>query len=250
MYGRHALMEAVLHAPAVVRKVYLSPDNRDKELRDLLTKNQIPTAELAQGQGGEMVGRDAAHQGVVALINPAPLLLTLEAFLATLPSSASPKISLVILGEVQDPHNVGAIIRSAAAFGIAGVLIPEHNQAGITGAVIKSSAGMVFRIPLVSIGNINQAIKTLKEKGFWIYGLAASGKNELGKEKFDAPAAFVVGNEGAGIREKTLEICDIVLNIPIHERTESLNAAVSAAVVLYEWSKHHPSSLGSSGPAA
>src|SRR3989344_4932697 len=155
MYGRHALMEAVLHAPAVVRKVYLSPDNRDKELRDLLTKNQIPTAELKQGQGSEMVGRDAAHQGVVALINPAPLLTSLEVFLPGLDMGKKP--SVVILGEVQDPHNVGAIIRSAAAFGISGVLIPEHNQAGVTGAVIKASAGMVFRIPLVSIGNVNQA---------------------------------------------------------------------------------------------
>jgi 23S rRNA (guanosine2251-2'-O)-methyltransferase len=144
---------------------------------------------------------------------------------------------------VQDPHNVGAIIRSAAAFGIAGVLIPEHNQAGITGAVIKASAGMVFTTPLVSIGNVNYAIKALKAKGFWIYGLDASGKNTLSGEKFDAPAAFVVGNEGSGIREKTLDACDIVLNIPMHERTESLNAAVSAAVVLYEWSKHHPESL-------
>ena len=241
MYGRHALMEAVLHAPAVVRKVYLSPDNRDKELRDLLTKNQIPTAELKQGQGSEMVGRDAAHQGVVALINPAPLLTSLEVFLPGLDMGKKP--SVVILGEVQDPHNVGAIIRSAAAFGVSGVLIPEHNQAGVTGAVIKASAGMAFRIPLISIGNVNHAIKVLKDKGFWIYGLAASGKNELGKEKFDAPAAFVVGNEGAGIREKTLAACDIVLNIPMHARTESLNAAVSAAVVLYEWSKHHPEAL-------
>ncbi|MDO8623903.1 MAG: 23S rRNA (guanosine(2251)-2'-O)-methyltransferase RlmB [bacterium] len=241
MYGRHALMEAVLHAPLVIKKVYLSPDNRDKELRDLLVKNQIITAELKQGQGSEIVGRDAAHQGIVALMNPAPLLQTLENFLVGLDMIHKPAI--VVLGEVQDPHNVGAIIRSAAAFGIAGVLIPEHNQAGITGAVVKASAGMVFRVPLVSIGNVNHALKVLKGKGFWIYGLDATGKNELSKEKFDAPAAFVVGNEGAGIREKTLEACDIVLNIPMHERTESLNAAVSAAVVLYEWSKHHPEAL-------
>ncbi len=241
MYGRHALMEAVLNAPVVVRKVYLSPDNRDKELRDLLAKNKIPTDELKQGQGSEIVGRDAAHQGVVALINPVSLLKDFDTFVKQL--VVTPKTAIVILGEVQDPHNVGAIIRSAAAFGISAVLIPEHNQAGVTGAVIKASAGMVFTTPLVSIGNVNYAIKALKAKGFWIYGLDASGKNELGKETFDAPAAFVVGNEGAGIREKTLGACDIVLNIPMHERTESLNAAVSAAVVLYEWSKHHKDAL-------
>jgi 23S rRNA (guanosine2251-2'-O)-methyltransferase len=241
MYGRHALMEAVLHAPSVIKKVFLSPDNRDKELRDLLTKNNIPTAELSPGQGGEIVGKDAAHQGVIALINPAPLLRSFDTFIRGL--EVKPVIALAVLGEVQDPHNVGAIIRSAAAFGFAGVLIPEHNQAGITGAVIKASAGMAFRIPLVSIGNVNQTLKILKDKGFWVYGLDARGSNELNKEKFDAPAVFVVGNEGLGIREKTLESCDVVLKIPTHERTESLNAAVSAAVVMYAWSIHHPEAL-------
>lgn len=102
---------------------------------------------------------------------------------------------------------------------------------------------MAFRIPLVSIGNVNQALGVLKQKGFWIYGLAGNGKTTLAAEKFDAPAAFVVGNEGAGIREKTLAACDITLAIPMHERVESLNAAVSAAVVFYEWSKRHPESL-------
>jgi 23S rRNA (guanosine2251-2'-O)-methyltransferase len=147
------------------------------------------------------------------------------------------------MGEVQDPHNVGAIIRSAAAFGLAGVLIPEHNQAGVTGAVVKSSAGMAFRIPLVTIGNVNHTIKVLKEKGFWIYGLAMDGTAVLGTDAFDAPAAFVVGNEGAGIREKTLLACDVTLQIPIHARTESLNAAVSSAIVFYEWSRKHPEAL-------
>jgi 23S rRNA (guanosine2251-2'-O)-methyltransferase len=243
MYGRHALMEALLSAPQVVRKVFLSPENRDKELRDLIAKLQIPTARLEGGQGSEIVGKDAAHQGVIAFINPATLLQNFDTFLSALPSPASAKMSIVILGEVQDPHNVGAIIRSAAAFGVSAVLIPEHNQAQITGAVVKASAGMVFRVPLVSIGNVNQAISALKKRGFWIYGLAADGKQTLAKEKFAAPAVFVVGNEGAGIREKTLHACDVTLSIPIHARTESLNAAVSAALVFYEWSRNHPEAI-------
>jgi 23S rRNA (guanosine2251-2'-O)-methyltransferase len=104
---------------------------------------------------------------------------------------------------------------------------------------------MTFRIPLVSIGNVNHAIEVLKKNGFWIYGLASSGKTILGAEIFDAPCAFVIGNEGAGIREKTLEACDVTLSIPMHSRTESLNAASSAAVVFYEWSRKHPEALGS-----
>lgn len=247
IYGKHALMEALRNAPQVIRKVFLAPDLRDVELRALLEKNKIPTATLAPGKGKEFVGKDAAHQGVIAVMNPSSLLITLDEFLATLPAfipaSGTAKTAVAVLAEVQDPHNVGAIIRSAAAFGLSGVLIPEHNQAGVTGAVVKASAGMAFRIPLISIGNVNNALKILKEKGFWIYGLAMDGKTNLGTEAFDAPCAFVVGNEGAGVREKTLAACDVTLSIPMHARTESLNAAVSAAVVFYEWSKKHLEAL-------
>ena len=243
IYGRHALTEALRNTPRVIRKVFLAPDLRDNELRILLEKNNIPTATLARGKGKELVGRDTAHQGVIATMDPSALLMSLDDFLATLPSSGSAKTAVAVLAEVQDPHNVGAIIRSAAAFGLSAVLIPEHNQAGITGAVVKTSAGMVFRIPLVSIGNVNNTLKVLKEKGFWIYGLAMDGKTSLGTDVFDAPVAFVVGNEGAGIREKTLTSCDVTIKIPMHAWTESLNAAVSASVVFYEWSRKHPEAL-------
>lgn len=182
-----------------------------------------------------MVGEDATHQGVVAVLNPTELVVDFDTFLARITPDRN--TALVLLDELTDPHNVGDIIRSAAAFGASGVLMPAHNQAGITGAVVKTSAGMIFRLPIVQIGNVNQAIRTLKDKGFWIYGLAAEGGNTISKEKFDAPAVFIVGNEGKGIREKTMEHCDIRLRIPIDERCESLNAAVSAAVALYQW-KH------------
>ncbi|MDP1689692.1 MAG: 23S rRNA (guanosine(2251)-2'-O)-methyltransferase RlmB [bacterium] len=241
IYGKHALMEALQNAPRVIRKVFLAPDLLTGELRTLLEKNKITTATLAPGKGKKMVGKDTAHQGIIFTMNPSALLVSLDDFIKTLDIKKNPAVA--VLGEVQDPHNVGAIIRSAAAFGLAGVLIPEHNQAGVTGAVVKTSAGMAFRIPLVSIGNVNNTLKVLKEKGFWIYGLAMDGATALGAEAFDAPAAFVVGNEGAGIREKTIQACDVTLSIPMHSRTESLNAAVSAAIVFYEWSRKHPEAL-------
>jgi 23S rRNA (guanosine2251-2'-O)-methyltransferase len=241
VYGKHALMEALQSAPRTIRKVFLAREMRDVELRAVLEKNKIPTAELAPSRGKELVGKDSVHQGVIFTIDPATLLVSLESFLASLDMKKNPAVA--VLGEVQDPHNVGAIIRSAAAFGLSGVLIPEHNQAGITGAVVKASSGMVFRIPLVAIGNVNHTLRILKEKGFWIYGLAMGGTAPLGAEAFGAPSAFVVGNEGTGIREKTLVACDITLKIPMHARTESLNAAVSAAVVFYEWSRKHPEAL-------
>lgn len=241
VYGKHALMEALRHAPKVIRKVFLAPDMRDAGLRVLLTKNAIPINNLAAGKGKELVGKDAVHQGVIAVMDPSSLLISFDDFLKTLETHKNPAVAIV--AEVQDPHNVGAIIRSAAAFGLSAVLIPEHNQAPITGTVVKSSAGMAFCIPLVSIGNVNNTIKILKEKGFWIYGLAMNGSTTLGAEVFDAPTVFVIGNEGAGIREKTLIACDVTLAIQMHERTESLNAATSAAIVFYEWSRKHPKSM-------
>src|SRR5262249_53596590 len=146
------------------------------------------------------------------------------------------KTMLVLLDELTDPHNVGAIIRSAAAFRAAGVLIPSHNQAPITGAVVKASAGMAFRVPLVSIGNVNQAVDELKDLGFRTYGLAMNGTQNVAEETFAAPSLIIVGKEGKGIRQKTLYRCDVVLRIPMDARAESLNASVSAAVVMYQWS--------------
>ena len=241
LYGKHALAEALENTPHIVRKVFLSPDLRDTELKTLLEKNNTPTTLLSPGRGTDLVGRDATHQGVIFTIDTSALLVSLDDFLATLDTAKNPAIA--ILGEMQDPHNVGAIIRSAAAFGLSGVLIPEHNQAGVTGAGVKSSAGITFRIPLVTIGNVNNTLNILKKKGFWIYGLAMSGATTLSMDIFDTPSVFVIGNEGSGVREKTLETCDVTLSIPMHARTESLNAAVSAAVVFYEWSKKHPEAL-------
>ncbi len=241
IYGRHALVEALQNAPQVVRKVFLAREMRDTKLRALLKNRGIESAELSSGRGKDLVGKDAAHQGVIATIDPSALMISFDDFLKDLNMASNPAVA--VLAEVQDPHNVGAIIRSAAAFGLAGVLIPQHHQAPITGVVVKTSAGMAFRIPLVTIGNVNHALDVLKKKGFWIYGLAIDGTSTLGTEAFDAPVAFVVGNEGAGIREKTLTACDVTLKVPMHPRTESLNAAVSAAVVFYEWSRKHPEAL-------
>jgi 23S rRNA (guanosine2251-2'-O)-methyltransferase len=110
---------------------------------------------------------------------------------------------------------------------------------------VKASVGMVFRVPIVSIGNINFTIDRLKEEGFKVYALAMQGAKSVAEEKFDAPSLFVVGNEGRGIRQKTFERADVVLRIPMHPRCESLNASVSAATVLYEWSTGHPKAMRS-----
>ena len=237
LYGRNALREALLAKPKAVQKVFLDQNAKgEADLMQLLKANGIAVSDM-KNEAGKIGGSDAVHQGVIALIDQNALYMSLETFLAQEHMKSEHRPGLVLLDELQDPHNVGAIIRSAAAFGAAAVLMPENNQAPITGTVIKTSAGMAFRIPIVKIGNVNQTLRTLKEKGFWVYGLAMGGESSLPKTSFDTAAVFVIGNEGDGIRAKTLELCDIKLSIPMDPKCESLNAATSAAVVLYEWSK-------------
>ena len=239
IYGKHALMEALRNAPKAVDKVYLEM-RQDKEIEALVSKLGLSVGKLSEGMG-EGVERGAKHQGVIGRVALSRLVRPYQEFIGSL--KVTPDTALVVLGEIQDPQNVGAIIRSAAGFGIAGVLIPEHNQAPVTGAVVKVSAGMAFRIPLVAIGNVNETLRDLKKKGFWIYGLAGGAKQTVGNEKFEEPTVFVLGNESTGIRVKTLEVCDIPLSIPMNPQCESLNVAASVAVALYSWSVRHPNAL-------
>ena len=210
IYGKHAIEEAQAHAPHVLTKVMTD----------------------VKGEG---------HGGYVAVVDTTKLLIPYTDFVATL--KPSPSTAIVVLAGLNDPHNVGAIIRSAAACGFAAVLMPIMGQAPVTSTVLKTSAGMVFRIPLVTIDSVDETLKELKIRGFSAYGLAGKGTITLTEEKFDAPSAFVVGNEGVGMTEETEALCDALLSIPIHARTESLNAAAAAAVVMYDWSSKHPESL-------
>jgi 23S rRNA (guanosine2251-2'-O)-methyltransferase len=240
IYGKHALTEALENAPKAVQKVFLAPSVDDQKLKQLITKRGLSINAL-RDSGAYDVERGASHQGVIAQITIGGLMRSYDEFISQL--SITPNTSLVLLDELQDPHNVGAIIRSAAAFGVSGVLIPEHNQAPVTGAVVKVSAGMTFRVPLITIGNVNQTLRDLKDAGFWIYGLAGEGTSSLPHEQFERPSVIVVGNEGDGIRQKTRELCDTLISIPMDPRCESLNAAAAAAVSLYAWSTRHPEAV-------
>lgn len=230
IYGRHSVAEAIQHAPKAIRALYLEAPG-DKTLYELAHKAGIKVAELDMRRVSSMVEGGAAHQGAVALIGATELLKDAEAFV----DSYKPRQGsvLVFLSEIQDPHNVGAIIRSAAAFGTTAVLMPVHKQSPITSAVIRASAGMAFQIPLVGVPNPQQTIAGLKKKGVRILGLAADGKVRLEEESFNTPTMLVFGNEAEGIAPYARALCDDMLSIDIEPRAESLNVAASAAVALY-----------------
>lgn len=237
IFGTHAVTEALTRAPHTVQHLYFVGGHESSPLRARVEELAIPFDRCDEDHLPKGVERDVVHQGVVARVTPSKILQQYRTFIEGL--AITEKTALVVLNELTDPHNVGAVIRNAAAFGIAGVLIPEHRQAPITGTVVKVSAGMAFALPLVSIGNVNTTLRDLKERGFWVYGLAGDGDTKLPDEDFTKPSVFVLGNEGRGLREKTEEVCDFTLSIPIDNEVESLNVASSSAVVMYAWKSFH-----------
>lgn len=241
IFGKHAVSEALKERPDVVKQIFLDLNFSDAKIIHQIEQAAIAPRPLNLKNPPRGISANAAHQGIVAGIVPEKLMVEYRDFIETV--SATPDSALLVLGEVQDPHNVGAVIRSAAAFGLKGVLIPPHNQAPVTGTVIKVSAGMAFRIPLVAISNVNAVIRDLQKRGFWVYGLEGDGTVATTTERYTKPTAFVLGNEGSGLREKTKEVCDDLISIPIHPRCESLNAAAATAVVLASWSAEHPEAL-------
>lgn len=231
MYGRHAVYEALREQPDLVKQLHV----RDDVELDVSVALPVKAQRFSGKRVPCNVPATATHQGMVAVLDGSGLLISYDTWIASL--SPTPDTAVVLLGEIQDPHNVGAVIRSAAAFGAAAVLLPKHRQASVTGTVIKVSAGMAFRIPLVEVPNVNRVLEDLKKRGFFSYGLAAgSTAVSLPEVTFDTPTVLVLGNEAEGIRAKTKEHCDQLLEIPIHDRCESLNAAVAAGCVLYAWS--------------
>lgn len=239
LYGRNPLAEALASKEGIIERVFLSPTaEQNPAIVSLLQKHGIKHERVTNEEIASFVGRDAVHQGVCAELHERKLYTPLDTALQEA-EKASQRPLFVLLDELQDPHNVGAIIRSAAAFGASGILMPEHDQVQITPTVIKSSAGSVFSLPIIRIGNINTTLRNLKEKGYWTYALTGDGDNKLSETTFDTPVVLVVGSEGEGIRPKTLEVCDFKLSIKISGKVESLNASNAVAVTLYEWSKQH-----------
>ena len=240
LYGKNPLKEVILFSKRKlvnpIAQLFLTKTSEaDNEIMSLVQTNKLAYTIITPQEMESMVGRMTVHQGVLAELAEKSLYTSLDEVLAS--ASTKERPLFILLDELEDPHNVGAIIRSAVAFGADAILMPEHGQTQITGTVIKSSAGMSFAIPIVRIGNINTTLFKLKEKGFWTYGLTGNGDTSLTSVVFDSPSVIVIGSEGGGIAKKTLEHCDFKLSIPIDPMCESLNASNAVAVTMYEWSK-------------
>lgn len=234
IYGMHPAKEILENEPERVDKLYVRNNIPDQLLRTIYNRasdHRIPVTKVPESKLVDLVGK-VNHQGIVAGISEVEYL-EFEEWLEQL--EPDNQTAVLCLDEIEDPHNFGAILRTAAAAGINAVIVSKHRQAPVNATVFKTSAGTAGRIPIVRAVNLNQAILSLKDNRFWIAGLEQNAQTNLWDQKFDTPMAFVIGNEGRGIRKKTAEHCDFLLSLPMANKVESLNASVSAALVCYEW---------------
>jgi len=233
-YGIKPLDEILSNDPASVDKIYIRDNLSGGNIHSIFNRasdHKIPVTRVPSSKLFDLVG-DVNHQGVVAAISEITYI-EFEDWLDDI--VPTPDTAVLCLDEIEDPHNFGAILRTAAAAGITAVIVPKHRQAPVNATVMKTSAGTAGRIPIVRAVNLNQAILSLKENKFWIAGLDQNAESTIWEQKYDVPMAFVIGNEGRGMRKKTGEHCDFLLSLPMHNNVESLNASVSAALVCYEW---------------
>lgn len=236
IYGRNAIEEALKSEKEQVEKIFIRQNLSDasfKEILRLASQQRVPVSHVPGRKLYDFVG-NVNDQGIVALMS-AVSYGNFGHWLDSIEVADHPAI--LLLNEIEDPANLGAILRTAAAAGMEAVLVPKHRQAPVSPAVYKASAGTAGRIPVVRVGNLNQTILKLKDKGFWIAGTDMNGNKNLWDLEVDRALAFVIGNEGSGIRQKTLEHCDYTFSIPLENDVESLNASVSAGLVCYEWKR-------------
>jgi 23S rRNA (guanosine2251-2'-O)-methyltransferase len=232
--GIHAIQEALRIGTRQIERIWLAEGKEGKRLRQVMAlaaARGVPIEIVAAPRLMEASGT-AAHQGIIAFVTWTPLL-TLDQLTARLTlQSRIPHI--VVLDGVKDPRNLGAIIRSAAAFGIGGVIVPERRAVGITATVTKAAAGGLEHIAVAEVTNLSQSLERLKRLGFWTVGADEQAETSCRTFAFPTPLALVLGDEGSGISPLVKRHCDALVSIPVCGPIRSLNVAVAAALLFYE----------------
>lgn len=234
--GRNSVLEA-LRAKIPATAFYIAQrvemDDRVKEMLSIATHRDIPVLEVTRPELDRMAGFDGVHQGVAIKVPPYEYAHPQDLLEEVIADDQVPLF--VALDGVTDPRNLGAIIRSTAAFGGQGVIIPQRRSAGVTSAAWKTSAGAAARIPVAMAPNLTTTLKEFKKQGVFVLGLAGDGDVSLpALQLADRPVVIVIGSEGKGLSRLVTETCDQVVSIPISAAAESLNAGIAASVALYQ----------------
>lgn len=234
--GRNSVLEA-LRTGVPATTLYIAArvefDDRVKEALSLAAKRGIAVLEIMRPEMDRLCGEGNVHQGIALAVSPYEYKHPLE--LLDYIEGRGEKPLFVALDGITDPRNLGAIIRSAAAFGAHGIIVPQRRSVGVTAAAWKTSAGAAARLPVAMASNLNQTIKAFKDRGIFVVGLDGDGDSSLPKfDLADRPLLIVVGSEGKGLSRLVTENCDAIVSIPIGAATESLNAGIATSISLYE----------------
>jgi 23S rRNA (guanosine2251-2'-O)-methyltransferase len=231
IHGFHAIIARLRHHPESIQVIYLDQTRRDKRAKDLLkvAADRNVRVVLADGARVEEMARGKS-QGVVASADPIQLARDIDEVLEDLTEPAL----LLILDGVTDPHNLGACLRSADAFGVHAVIAPKDRAAGLSAVAMKAASGAAESVPYITVTNLARTLRDLKEQNILIVGTDDEAPGMVMDADFSGPAALVLGAEGAGMRRLTREHCDLLVRIPMYGQVESLNVSVSAGVCLYE----------------
>lgn len=236
--GRHPVREALERDASRVEKVLVQrgAGGRDvSAIRRMAAGAGLQVQSVPEGKLNQIT-RGVNHQGIVALIAPIAYFDVhemLQQIAASREQLTSRKPRVLVLDCIKDPFNFGAILRSAVASGVGGVIVPERNMAPLNAAALKASAGMAGRIPVARVTNVADVLYQLKERGYWIAGAAAEGDTSVWDMDWNRPITLVIGSEAGGIRRRVLEACDFRVFIPMRGDAESLNASVAAGILLF-----------------
>ena len=231
--GRNAVIEA-LRAGVAIDKIFLMKGETDSALGHIASAAREKGIVVVDADRRKLDGmsRTHAHQGVIALAAVREYVSVESILQAARDKGEAPL--LVVCDEISDPHNLGAVIRTADAAGAHGVIIPKRRSAGLTAVVAKTSAGAVAHVPVARVANLPSLLKELKEDGVWVFGTAMNGSTSLYQADLKGPAAIVIGSEGDGMTRLAAENCDFLVSIPMRGKLNSLNASAAAAILLYE----------------
>ena len=231
--GRNAVIEA-LRAGASIDKIFIQKGETDKTLGHIASTARAAGVVVVDADKRKLdfMSRTHAHQGVIALASVREYVSVEDILNIAREKGENPLI--VVCDEISDPHNLGAIIRTAECAGAHGVIIPKRRSAGLTSIVGKTSAGAVSYVPVARVPNIPALLEQLQKEGVWVFGTAAEGTTTLYSADLKGPAAIVIGSEGEGMTRLVREKCDFLVSIPMKGKISSLNASAAAAILLYE----------------
>ncbi|WP_304096656.1 23S rRNA (guanosine(2251)-2'-O)-methyltransferase RlmB [Mitsuokella multacida] len=233
LVGRNAVTEA-LKSGRGINKLWIASGDREGSVAEIaaLAKERGIVVQYVERAKIEALAGGHRHQGVLAYVAPVPYAELEDILKAAEEKGEAP--FLVLLDELEDPHNLGALLRTADATGVHGILIPKRRSVSLNATVAKTSAGAVEYVPVARIGNIAQTLKKLKEKGFWVAGADMDGEKAYYEADLTGPLVLVVGSEGKGMSRLTKEACDFIVRMPMVGRINSLNASVAGSILMYE----------------